>query len=508
MKENNLNTYMGAFLGTLVLVGTGLGFYFFAGNKVVGEISKYRISYYHYTMPSGLVSKDVSMLPPAESVPVLMYHGVTYKEDNENTSLENFINTMELLKKEGYETISVQEFDLFRKGKSTLPKKPILITFDDGRKDSYYTTDSVFEKLGYKATLFLASGPVYTGNTFYLNNSELAVLRDSGRWEIQAHGRHSHDHIQISENSNDEFGRFLSSKMYIVPERRLETDDEFLNRIKKDYEEGDEDVEAINGSKPKYFAIPLNDYGEFPVSNYPESIALNNEIVKNRYELAFIQSNDTDAVSKIISTPYNFQKGNPYKIRRLEVKNLSAQEIINILDYTKPGSIEYVLDGVALSRIPDAHLSGTMTHEQEGFDLTADEVGLNGLFVVGEEFWKDYSVYSLFTNFGTRSVSVVGRYKDEKNYVMCGKDIHGFFIRELVDGKIISRGENLSRSNPIEEKFTITLSFDGQYATCASNKKNIFSEIYITQREGFAGMKIWDDVKNANIVINDFKIWE
>ena len=91
---------------------------------------------------------------------------------------------------------------------------------------------------------------------------------------------------------------------------------------------------------------------------------------------------------------------------------------------------------------------------------------------------------------------------------MCGKDIHGFFIRELVDGKIISRGENLSRSNPIEEKFTITLSFDGQYATCASNKKNIFSEIYITQREGFSGMKIWDDVKNANIVSNDLKIWE
>ena len=144
---------------TLAIIGSGLiGYYFFA-DSFTKKIESLSVKYYHYSLKKDVVAKDVSSLPDATAVPVLMYHGVVLKKDSANTTLKNFRKQMEALKKEGFETISVEEFDLFRQGKFVLPKKPIIITFDDGRKDSFYTTDDIFAKLGFKATLLPVPWP-------------------------------------------------------------------------------------------------------------------------------------------------------------------------------------------------------------------------------------------------------------------------------------------------------------------------------------------------------------
>jgi peptidoglycan/xylan/chitin deacetylase (PgdA/CDA1 family) len=41
------------------------------------------------------------------------------------------------------------------KGEKILPKKSFLLTFDDGRKDSFYPVDPVLKKLNYNAVILI-----------------------------------------------------------------------------------------------------------------------------------------------------------------------------------------------------------------------------------------------------------------------------------------------------------------------------------------------------------------
>ncbi len=156
---------------------------------------------YGYATPRTLAVEDTSLMPPAEAVPILMYHGVIAgkSELGTNTKREDFIAQMEMLKRNGFKTISVKEYDLFRQGQFVLPGKPIIITFDDGRKDSFFTTDEILKKLGFKASIFVATGKTNAEAPFFLSWENLEYMRDSGRWEIEAHGRDSHDRFVNNE---------------------------------------------------------------------------------------------------------------------------------------------------------------------------------------------------------------------------------------------------------------------------------------------------------------------
>ena len=73
-----------------------------------------------------------------QSIPVLLYHGIVEKEDRFSLTPDRFAEHMLTLHKAGYSTITAEQFRDFMQGKIVLSGKPLLITFDDGRKDSFY----------------------------------------------------------------------------------------------------------------------------------------------------------------------------------------------------------------------------------------------------------------------------------------------------------------------------------------------------------------------------------
>ena len=77
----------------------------------------------------------------AKSVPVLLYHGVVDKSDGANILPEDFKNQMFVLKKAGWQTITLDDFYAFMRGEKQVPDKSFLLTFEDGRKDSHYPVD-------------------------------------------------------------------------------------------------------------------------------------------------------------------------------------------------------------------------------------------------------------------------------------------------------------------------------------------------------------------------------
>ncbi|MGH7856232.1 MAG: tetratricopeptide repeat protein, partial [Candidatus Binatia bacterium] len=94
--------------------------------------------------------------PIRESVPVLLYHGVSESSTREDTMpLRNFRDQMEALRREGYQSITIHQLlDFYEKG-TPLPPKAIYITFDDARADSYRYADPVLRDTGFQAAMYV-----------------------------------------------------------------------------------------------------------------------------------------------------------------------------------------------------------------------------------------------------------------------------------------------------------------------------------------------------------------
>ena len=112
-------------------------------------------------------------LPPdRSSVPVLLYHGIGAGErllERRRTrptgsTFDDFAKQMTMIKHAGYQTIDLPTFLRFVQGEPVdLPPRPLLLTFDDARADSWTGSDGILEKLGFNAVMFVDVGRVDDG---------------------------------------------------------------------------------------------------------------------------------------------------------------------------------------------------------------------------------------------------------------------------------------------------------------------------------------------------------
>src|SRR6185503_3845275 len=123
-----------------------------------GEANAWYSLFYHppWSQAAAAAASDSGS---AGSVPVLIYHG-TPPEGNDNPPLPQsvFIDQMRALKADGWQTITLQQFTDFMKKGAPVPPKSFLLTFDDGRKESFYPVDPVLKELGYNAVMFTITG--------------------------------------------------------------------------------------------------------------------------------------------------------------------------------------------------------------------------------------------------------------------------------------------------------------------------------------------------------------
>ncbi len=96
-------------------------------------------------------------LPPDRSaIPVLLYHGIGPESDFANATdasygvgTEEFARQMTMIQHAGYETVDLQTFiDFVEKKPVELPPRPLLLTFDDARADSWTGADGILARAG------------------------------------------------------------------------------------------------------------------------------------------------------------------------------------------------------------------------------------------------------------------------------------------------------------------------------------------------------------------------
>lgn len=137
-------------------------------------------------------------------VPILLYHNIMDNyDDNMRTvhvSPAEFEEHMLCLFEAGYNTIGFKEYYNYIKYNEPLPKKPIIITFDDGYKSNYDYAYPVLKELGMKATIFIGTAYVnMIEETSYPHFTweEALDMQNSGVIDIQSHSHLHRDMTKI-----------------------------------------------------------------------------------------------------------------------------------------------------------------------------------------------------------------------------------------------------------------------------------------------------------------------
>lgn len=92
-----------------------------------------------------------------QPLPVLMYHHISPKPGLVTCAPENFRAHMHWLAENGWKTLSADEFAQAL-ASGVVPKKSVLVTFDDGYLDNWVYAHPVLKEFGQRATLFLITG--------------------------------------------------------------------------------------------------------------------------------------------------------------------------------------------------------------------------------------------------------------------------------------------------------------------------------------------------------------
>ena len=157
----------------------------------------------------------------------------------------------------GYQTIDLQTFRRFVQGEAVdLPPRPLLLTFDDARADSWTGGDGILQMLGFNAVMFVDVGRVDDGNPQYLTWQELETVQASGRWQLQLHSGDGHVQIQYGPGPND-YGP------YYAYEQQDEDFDGWQKRVRSDIEWGQDTLaDHTPDYRPLAFAPPYGNYGQ------------------------------------------------------------------------------------------------------------------------------------------------------------------------------------------------------------------------------------------------------
>ncbi len=201
----------------------------------------------------------------SNSTTILIYHKIgDSRTPSTNLSIENFQKQMKYLYDNHYRIMPLKKVVNMIKHKKILPKKSVVITFDDGYRTVYTNAFPILKKYKFQATVFLPTKAIQKHYPDYMTIKQIK--------EMQAHNidfqSHSYSHPRMAYKPKD-----LTQKQYI-------------DLIKNELASSINFFKKYLGYKPYAFAIPYGEYNKFVIE----------EAKKQGFEAILTQ--DTGAVSK------------------------------------------------------------------------------------------------------------------------------------------------------------------------------------------------------------------
>ena len=139
-------------------------------------------------------------------VPILMYHYLSvpppdadvYRRDL-SVSPELFAAHLDAMQDAGYTTITLYELIAYLTRGAPLPDKPVILTFDDGYRDTYENAYPLLKSRGMVATFFVVTDFIDEGRPEYLT-WDMAREMLAGGMKIESHGR---NHVSLLGKDRD-----------------------------------------------------------------------------------------------------------------------------------------------------------------------------------------------------------------------------------------------------------------------------------------------------------------
>jgi peptidoglycan/xylan/chitin deacetylase (PgdA/CDA1 family) len=223
------------------------------------------------------------------AVPVLVYHGIGGRGEL-SVGRRAFAEQMAALRRMNFRSISIEQYARFRRGdRRGLPERPVLITFDGGRLDSYRGADRTLARFQFRATMFVRTAEVQSGNPFFLTWRELKAMARSGRWDVQpmAHAGHR----LIAHNARGDTGAFYAFRRYTRSEG-LESFADYERRVAADVFRL-RDVMDGQGMRSHAVAVPFGNYGQL-ASNDPRVAPYVRGLLTRQFGVIFVQDPEND----------------------------------------------------------------------------------------------------------------------------------------------------------------------------------------------------------------------
>ncbi len=473
----------------------------FGGSHLLGQKvpTSRKLEFWRTGLPSEfdyLASKEVEIatdIPTAaqksaesaQSLIVLLYHGIREQATADLVGWENFKNQMHALKAAGYQTVGLSDVEEFLLHNKPLPKKSFLLTFDDGRKDSFYPVDPILEALNYKAVIFVITSTISEDDNFYLTEKELKEMVASGRWDLGSHGHDIHKSETISVTG--ETGHVLSNKLLLLAAGRMENDTEYEQRITLDLLESKHQLESRFGVTVRAFAYPYGDYGQNSVNNADRAISAIQKAASALFHMAFYQSWG-DALVR------NYPGTDTFMVRRLEVD--PEWDAGGLLTTVLGGEDKPVDFSTAMESNPgwidgwgDMNVASGRLNLAAAKDTTGATSYLDGTYL-----WTDFELSLRARLLRGESFSILARVDQQKNFVFCSFGPNGISYGEHINGKTIDGPgwyTDLSLLQGLEIQAGISLK--GNTIRCLLNGVWGVDTIFIqhTSDHGMIGVSVW-----------------
>ena len=153
---------------------------------------------------STLFGPPLVQVPGASSikVPILTYHYIRINPDTRDrlgfalsVTPADFAAQMDWLASNGFHTITTADLYAYLAGSQALPSRPVILSFDDGYEDFYYTALPILRAHDFTAVAYVVSG--FVGRPGYMNAAQVVEADRSGI-EI---GSHTVDHANLARSA-------------------------------------------------------------------------------------------------------------------------------------------------------------------------------------------------------------------------------------------------------------------------------------------------------------------
>ena len=179
-----------------------------------------------------IVSTAAKSQPQPVPLPVIMYHSVCDKAPTDYVvTPQQLRSDLEWLKNNGFESVSAQQLINYTRGNGDLPKKPVLITFDDGFYNNLSLALPLLEKYNMKAVVSIvgrytddyAAADPHSDKYSYLTWEDISALAASPMIEIGSHTYDMHSRTngrngcaKLDTETNEEYAALLRSDIGLL----------------------------------------------------------------------------------------------------------------------------------------------------------------------------------------------------------------------------------------------------------------------------------------------------